>query len=506
MNDLFSAFGIDEKELQELDKKPAAKKEQKKEKKKKQKETVKYKLPVQFCGGHLREIFTDEKETAWSEEKLKSEIRGAFKELAGIYFKLVVLDIKEKAENINTYVKPEVLYNEFKKEEKLEFPLEVVAGRETLWIDTKISLEEIRRLWVQEHPEYDGCKFQYDEKQKLLIPFMESNAPCGKSYSLPVTVGCLEYQETYQEADFGVPEVTAEAIREKFAVKYPEFAKCGFAFQERLNLLFPILEKENGENNKNISLPVEIKAGGFTILVQPEDIHGHKSATLEEIRKVLEETYPEYSEERTEMLYDEKHFVIPVLKSSKKGVVIYSNDPEWGHEIQKDENQEKWRVETTPFGNFYRNVTKGGPVRFELTAPKIPWQLITETTRIFKRNPINEYAVQIFLDRKTRTYEIYEPEQRTSPTAVMFKRNMEKEQAKVLVMDIHSHGSFHAFFSGVDNSDEKGIRLYMVIGNLNQREQTYALRAGMAGFFGTLALSEIFVQEEAARTERHFTE
>lgn len=71
-----------------------------------------------------------------------------------------------------------------------------------------------------------------------------------------------------------------------------------------------------------------------------------------------------------------------------------------------------------------------------------------------------------------------------------------KEQEKVLVMDIHSHGRFHAFFSSVDNHDEKGVRLYMVIGNLDRHKHTYALRAGMAGSFGTLDLSEIFSQEK----------
>ena len=195
------------------------------------------------------------------------------------------------------------------------------------------------------------------------------------------------------------------------------------------------------------------------------------------------------------MLYDKRHFVVPILKSSRKGLQIFSNDPEWRHEIKRDINREKWRVETTPFGIFRRNISAGGAVRFEMTAPKIPWELVAETERIFKRNPVHEYAVQIFFDRKTRGYEIYEPEQQTTPGTVVFCRNMKKEREKVLVMDIHSHGRFNAFFSGVDNNDEKGIRLYMVIGNLDQREHTYALRAGMAGFFGTLSLPQIFVQE-----------
>lgn len=499
MNDLFSAFGIDEEELQGMEKKPAAKKE----KKKKEKAAApKYKLPVQFCGGHLRKVFTDGNETAWSEEKLKGEIQHAFRELAGLYFKLSVLDVKEGSGDISTYIKPEILYSEFTQDEKLDFPLEVIAGEKTLWADTKISLDEIRRLWVQEHPEYEGCRFQYDERQKLLIPFMDHSAPRGKSYTLPVTVGYLDIQETYREEDFGAAEVTMETLRDKYSEKYPEFSKCGFAYQESMNLLFPVPEKEGAGGDTNISIPVELKAGGFSFLIQPEDFHGRSSATLDEIREVLEATYPEYSKERTEMLYDKRHFVIPVLKSSRKGVQICSNDPEWRHEIKRDKNREKWRIETTPFGIFRRNISAGGAVSFEMTAPRIPWELIAETERMFKRNPANEYAVQIFFDRKTRAYEIYEPEQQTAPNTVVFRRNMKKEREKVLVMDIHSHGRFNAFFSGVDNSDEKGIRLYMVIGNLDRREHTYALRAGMAGAFGTLSLSQVFIRGRNIRSSR----
>ena len=40
------------------------------------------------------------------------------------------------------------------------------------------------------------------------------------------------------------------------------------------------------------------------------------------------------------------------------------------------------------------------------------------------------------------------------------------------------------FFSSVDNEDEKGIRLYMVFGNLDRHTPGYALRVGVAGIFG----------------------
>jgi len=491
--DLLAAFGIDKEDFTEEKKVP---KKPKKESKKKSK-CANYKLPILFCGGHLRQIFTDEQETEWSEEKLKSNLQEVFRELKGIYFKLSILEVEQK-EDINTYVKPEITRMEFTNEDKLEFPLEVIAGDAVLQVESKVALEEIRNMWVEQHSEYAGCKFQYDEKQKLLLPFMESNAPKGKQYSTPITVGYLGIKEKYKETDFNTAEIMEKDIQSKLVEKYPEFTGCGFAYHEDLELLFPIMQNSTSTEKKIelVALPVEIRAGGFKLLVQSDDVSGKKQASLEELRKVLEEVYPEYSEERTEMLYDTKHFVVPVLKSSKKGVTILSEDSEWTYEVCLNENGVKWRVENTPFGIFKCNISEKNESLFILKAPKISWHLIEEVVRIFRRNPLYEYAVQIFYDRNSQQYELYEPEQEVAKSRVTFKRNMEQEREKILVMDIHSHGSYSAFFSQIDDEDEKGVRLYMVFGNLDQKEYSYALRVGVAGIFGQVALEDIFEKRE----------
>lgn len=484
--DLFDIFGITEEELKD-EKKPAPK-----PKKKEKKSGVKYKLPISFCAGHLRYVFRDESTDFWSEDMLKKNIRGTFRELSGIFFKISVLNVSKKAEGIATYLRPEITYKEFKEEDKLEFPLEVVSGEESLWMDTRISLEEIRALWVEAHPEFKGCKFQYDERQKLLIPFMEKNAPGGKKYTFPVTVGYLGIRETYTEDDFSVQEVTETELQEKFVQSYPEFSGCGFAYIEEQNHLFPILKSGQKEKDDMIAIPVEIRASGFSITVNPEDVQGKNSATLEEIRRLLEKTYPEYTKDRTDMQYDKRHFIVPVLISSRKGMEIRSTDPDWKHEIVEDEYHDKWRVEITPFGVFRCNTSKRSHACFQLTAHKIPRQILDKILRIFKKTPEYEHAVQIFYDASRRSYIIYEPKQYVTGSSVEFKRDMLLEQKYVLVMDVHSHGVHPAFFSRVDDDDEKGIRLYMVLGNMNRKVPTYALRVGIAGIFGKLSVEDVF--------------
>ena len=504
MSDLFSIFGITEEDINESKSNKKQKKtEEKKDSKKSAKKSSgnKFKLPVKFCGGHLQHVFGADEEGEWSEDELKKKIREEFRELAGIYFKLKTIELEEKEEGVSTYVKPEIVYKEITDEEKLEFPLEVIAGKDTLWQDTKISIEEIRSLWVKEHPEYQGCKFMYDEKQKILVPYMEATAAIGKTYTLPVTVGYLDIKEVYTEDDLDDEEFTEDTFRQLYSKEHPEFAGCSFAYVESENLLFPIIREEKENDNKNISLPVEVRAGGFRIIVSPEDVNGKGEASLDEIRKVLEAEYPEYSKERTEMTYDKRHFVVPILKSSRKGLQIISERKDYKHDVIVDENQCEWRIESRPFGVFKRNLTDNGPVEFELTAPKIPWAIVEQTIELFRKNPTYEFAVQIFYDVEKRTYSIYVPEQEIGRGHVIFQRNTEMEDKHVLMMDIHSHASFHAFFSHTDNADEKGIRLYMVIGNLDKPRCSFKIRAGMAGAFGEITLADVFYMQEVYSDE-----
>ena len=102
---------------------------------------------------------------------------------------------------------------------------------------------------------------------------------------------------------FGRDKATYEELREKLAQQYPEYMDCGFVYNQKMNLLVPVMQCKNrpSETVNKVLLPVVVRAGGFNMTVQPEDINGQRIATLEEIRKVVEKIYPEYSKERTEI-------------------------------------------------------------------------------------------------------------------------------------------------------------------------------------------------------------
>lgn len=399
------------------------------------------------------------------------------------------------------WVKLDIQYQEVKKDQALAFPVTVKVGKFELEIKEETSLEEIRTAWVEEHPEYEGCHFCYDERNNLLFPYMLGEAEVkGKKYSLPVQIGYLDQQETYTGADFGNAElehVTLDEIRKAYGKKYPEFENAIFAYNAERNMLFPVLEFKKNMGNERIGLPILVRGSGFKMMVEKEDLKGAESATLEEIRAVIERVYPEFSKERTEMHYDERNFVIPVLKGSRKGIQMISERKNQGFYVAQGRDGFTYRIEQMPYGCFDCR-EDGSDVDFRMTGEKIPYGILRDVVAFFKRNPRNEAAVQIFYDVDTGKYEIYYPEQKVTSASVVFTRSHDMESDKVLVMDIHSHGTMQAFFSSIDDHDEKGTRLFMVFGNLDKEEVTYKLRAGIAGNYKMLKLRDVFEMEDKA--------
>ncbi|MGB0383663.1 MAG: Mov34/MPN/PAD-1 family protein [Ardenticatenaceae bacterium] len=58
-------------------------------------------------------------------------------------------------------------------------------------------------------------------------------------------------------------------------------------------------------------------------------------------------------------------------------------------------------------------------------------------------------------------------------------------------LEIHSHGNMNAFWSGTDNRDERGFRIYGVIGNLDLKPQI-RLRLGLYGYYYNISQGLLF--------------
>lgn len=131
------------------------------------------------------------------------------------------------------------------------------------------------------------------------------------------------------------------------------------------------------------------------------------------------------------------------------------------------------------------NVRGLGPLEesLQLTYGKIPWYIYDLAFSVFAADPLREHYLAVVWDRG---YHLRIPPQEGGGAGVTYER------LPHTVLDIHSHGLMSSFFSGTDNRDEQGLRLYMVIGELGKLFPEARLRVGVYGYFAELELNEVF--------------
>lgn len=381
----------------------------------------------------------------------------------------------KKTENVSNTSKVSEKKTETKK---YKCPIVVYGGPYSYTINEEnkeMSSTEVKKHVIKTFPELKGIvtvKMQEDNSCILQVEYKETKLP-----------------EIKDQED---QTISGAEIMERYSKTHPEFKDCTFKYIEHTNTIIPLKEKAvYVPDICMIQLPITVATGGYHIQFSADDFHGKDIVTMEEIRKALEATYPEYSKERTSMTYDKRHFIIAMLKSSTKGATIVSSREGFHREVN-----ENGVTEYRPYGKFV--LTGKNQLDFSLNSDqlKIPKKLLSDIIDRFRMDIHRECALQLFMTKDEKGYWLYEPRQTATSCDVTFERNNVMEDEYVLVMDIHSHGKLPTFFSATDNRDEKGIRLYMVIGNFseeNPRSYNIMLRAGMNGVFQELSVEDIFV-------------
>ncbi|MCC6607956.1 MAG: hypothetical protein IT327_32420 [Anaerolineae bacterium] len=86
-----------------------------------------------------------------------------------------------------------------------------------------------------------------------------------------------------------------------------------------------------------------------------------------------------------------------------------------------------------------------------------------------------------------RAVQVKKPAQQTTPTIVATSVTTAVADAASIICDLRSHGNMRAFFSQTDNVDERGARLYAVIGRLDSKPEIWQ-RVGVYGYWLALPL------------------
>lgn len=144
-----------------------------------------------------------------------------------------------------------------------------------------------------------------------------------------------------------------------------------------------------------------------------------------------------------------------------------------------------------------------------LPGGRIPFDYLTQIIAFFKKvMEVNfggsnsgagqdcEAMAHILWNKEEKKYEIGIPTQRVSKASVSYEFDHIDQEKHVVIVDIHSHNSMSAFFSGTDDADDKkGCWFAGVAGQLNRDVCQIKFRFTNYGIFRDVKLEEIFEAE-----------
>lgn len=120
--------------------------------------------------------------------------------------------------------------------------------------------------------------------------------------------------------------------------------------------------------------------------------------------------------------------------------------------------------------------------RLELLCSPIPMELMAKFKDDAVRALPNEMAAALIWNEATDTWRYQEREPLEQSAAYVKYAEVKLAQGEHLVVDLHSHALFEAFFSATDDHDDAGsMRFSGVIGNLDQEKRSFCLRLNLAG-------------------------
>ena len=153
-----------------------------------------------------------------------------------------------------------------------------------------------------------------------------------------------------------------------------------------------------------------------------------------------------------------------------------------------------WLVRQNEIGRFVRQMSTakipglayGPEASFEFKLPRIPKEILKTQVNFYREvmkvHANSEAYTMILWDTVEKKYILVCPGQKISQGFLSYDFGAEAPGDRYLhVVSCHSHNSMGAFFSGIDDKDEKGDMLYMVMGKLNTPTPEYKLRASSAG-------------------------
>ena len=139
--------------------------------------------------------------------------------------------------------------------------------------------------------------------------------------------------------------------------------------------------------------------------------------------------------------------------------------------------------------------------------PKIPYEYFLNVVTFFQEivevNNGTESFLQIFWNKTEKKYEVICPNQLVSGGTVNYTQHSYRTDNNMIwALDIHSHNTMSAFFSGTDNADEKTPVFYGVCGKLYAIDENieFKFRTVVNGVNYNLEIDDVFELPEVTES------
>jgi PRTRC genetic system protein A len=182
------------------------------------------------------------------------------------------------------------------------------------------------------------------------------------------------------------------------------------------------------------------------------------------------------------------------MKEAETAGKVISIIPAKDGRVYEIRNTEMGRFTTPVKGRSLLDCVRAG---FIPALPRIPMKIIMQIIEFFRyftrHGADNEALLNIYWDKKEMRFIVDAPEQIVTKASVESRISDSYMDSRYIhYMDIHSHNTMRAFFSAIDDRDEKATRLYTVIGRLQRCIPEIKTRISNGGEFWPIEPGEVF--------------
>lgn len=399
-----------------------------------------------------------------------------------------------------------------------------------------VELKDISELFSNEIPAISNIAIV--QKNDTIVPIFDMEMLSSEDILFPVRVYIFgrdkfevsenEYKEFL--ISLGNEIDTEEEIKfdkkifeELIINKYPDFGDGHLEIQynKATNILVPCLKLEKPKTNTSGKVQKLYPTDAIISLIwtqhklEPALFGGKEEVSEKEILEYLSTLHCEYQPSTTTIIYDEKLKLIkPMYKGSSKGANIETiafdiKEAEKRCDVEVSGYQlfeyisnypveRLYRIESTPVSLTIAPINHNVGGRFEFRLPKVPLSIFELINKFFGKVSTlydSEVMLRLFYKHDTQDYHLELPFQKVTAGTIEaeFDPAIQMNSDYIHIADFHSHNKYPAFFSGVDNRDEKANLVYGVFGPYNTNVDTnFCLRASTGGYYKYIKKEDLF--------------